>query len=96
MNYFPEAFSSPPVVFLDALNVNKLYGGWNTTTERLFFLNGIRTCISFPTWWTISLIFASSQVIHGARRPSRRMIQLARGRISSHIYWVTDIIAPTC
>ncbi|KAI0333427.1 peptidase S28 [Cubamyces sp. BRFM 1775] len=42
MNYFPEAFSSPPVVLLDALDVNKLYGGWNTTTERLFFLNGIR------------------------------------------------------
>ncbi|KAL7281910.1 hypothetical protein ACG7TL_003376 [Trametes sanguinea] len=39
---FPEAFSSPPVVFLDALRVNQQYGGWNTTTERLIFVNGLR------------------------------------------------------
>ncbi|KAJ8474948.1 hypothetical protein ONZ51_g6894 [Trametes cubensis] len=41
-NNFPEAFSSPPVTFLDAMDVNKQYGGWNTTVERVVFLNGRR------------------------------------------------------
>ncbi|OSC97649.1 peptidase S28 [Trametes coccinea BRFM310] len=40
--YFPEAFSSPPVNLLTALDVNKQYGGWNVTTERLIFVNGRR------------------------------------------------------
>ncbi|KAH9886026.1 peptidase S28 [Cubamyces lactineus] len=40
--YFPEAFSSPPDT--DALTAltNKRYGGWNVTTERLIFANGLR------------------------------------------------------
>ncbi|KAI9056849.1 peptidase S28 [Trametes sanguinea] len=40
--YFPEAFSSPPVNILTALDVNKQYDGWNVTTERLIFVNGRR------------------------------------------------------
>ncbi|KAI0368439.1 peptidase S28 [Pilatotrama ljubarskyi] len=40
---FAEAFNqSAPVSFLNALGVNMKYGGWNTTTERLIFVNGQR------------------------------------------------------
>ncbi|KAH9853292.1 peptidase S28 [Lenzites betulinus] len=40
---FPEAFNtSGPVTFLNALDVNMKYDGWNTTTERLIFVNGER------------------------------------------------------
>ncbi|KAI0332898.1 peptidase S28 [Cubamyces sp. BRFM 1775] len=40
--FFPDTFSSPPQTSVDATQTNKLYGGWNVTTERLIFLNGER------------------------------------------------------
>ncbi|KAH9886027.1 peptidase S28 [Cubamyces lactineus] len=41
-NFFPEAFISPPNMSANAVRTNRQYGGWNVTTERLIFLNGLR------------------------------------------------------
>jgi len=40
VNFFPQKFSSPPSPSTG--KVNNMYGGWNTSVDRLFFANGLR------------------------------------------------------
>ncbi|KAJ8495770.1 hypothetical protein ONZ51_g1545 [Trametes cubensis] len=40
--FFPEVFSSPPDTSLAAARTNQQYGGWNVSTARLVFANGVR------------------------------------------------------
>ncbi|OJA11103.1 hypothetical protein AZE42_08867 [Rhizopogon vesiculosus] len=40
VNYFPEAFSSPPEPITSETNM--MYAGWNVDVDRLFFATGLR------------------------------------------------------
>ncbi|KAI0332897.1 peptidase S28 [Cubamyces sp. BRFM 1775] len=53
--YFPEVFSSPPDTSAAASRTNQKYGGWNVSTERLIFLNGVR-----DPWREVTVAAAAS------------------------------------
>ena len=81
--FFPDAFTGPQnsSSFLKALAVNKAYGGWNVTTERLVFVNGERES-PLPPFRPGPSLTLRTQWTRGATRRSARSARTRRGRRS--------------